>query len=626
MRPLAFIMSDFGMRDPDKNEALATLAEAMPAIGFVCRDNRNLFVNSGYRTFTGLGDAALLDFAYRDLIHPDDLDIVDALPSSRADGDGAAESKFRLKRHDGTYRWVKCRRATMADDDGSVVLGTMIDVHDETMIAAALAASQVRLTFAQEAGDIALWDWDVRTNETWWSDKLYELLGLPATADGTTLEDFFDHVHPQDRLRVQADLDTAIAEGGVFESEFRIVRADGIVRWLTGRGNAVCDENDKIVRMLGVNFDISEQKRLEAELRDLNTTLETRVEEQTAERDRLWALSQDLLVQARYDGHVLRISPSVTRFMATRPANLAEIFRADDQPKWDHVVETMRQQQRPAECLTQMMSDTGWRQISWSIAPDPKGDSFVAVGRDISDIVEAQRRIRETEERLAQIQRMETLGELASGVAHDFNNLLGPILGVLDMLQRRPQGDAELDELVKGGSQAAMRARELVRRILAFAQRRQQVPEVADIGDLLANLQDLLRNTLPQAIQMTLSSEAGLPPIRIQANQLELAILNLAINARDAMPDGGMLTVSATRDGSDHLRLSVADTGCGMDDTTLKSATEAFFTTKEAGKGTGLGLFMAKRLAETSGGSLEIESVVGRGTTVSFVLPTHRDN
>lgn len=617
-------MSDFGMRDPDKNEALATLAEAMPAIVFVCRDGRNLFVNSRYRAFTGLSDDSLLDSGYRDVIHADDLGIIDALPSSHADG--ATECKFRLKRHDGTYRWVKCRSATMADNDGSVVLGTMIDVHDETMIAAALAASQARLTFAQEAGDIALWDWDVGTNETWWSGKLYELLGLPASADGTTLEDFFDHVHPDDRRRVQGDLDLAVAEGRFFESEFRIVRADGTVRWLAGRGNAVRDENDKIVRMLGVNFDISEQKRLEAELRDLNATLETRVEEQTAERDRLWALSRDLLVQARYDGQILRVSPSVTRFVAQGTANMANVIHSEDRAKWDHVVGSMQQRGVPTECVTRLMAGDESRQISWSIAPDPKGDSFVAVGRDISDIVRAQRRIRETEERLAQIQRMETLGELASGVAHDFNNLLGPILGVLDMLQRRPQGDAELDELVKGGSQAAMRARELVRRILAFAQRRQQTPEIADLGDLLANLKDLLRNTLPQTIQMTLSSEDALPPIRIQANQLELAILNLAINAGDAMPDGGTLTISATLDGANHIRLSVADTGCGMEEATLKSATEAFFTTKEAGKGTGLGLFMAKRLAETSGGSLEVESVVGRGTTVSFVLPARRDS
>jgi signal transduction histidine kinase len=192
------------------------------------------------------------------------------------------------------------------------------------------------------------------------------------------------------------------------------------------------------------------------------------------------------------------------------------------------------------------------------------------------------------------------------------------------MLQRRPQGDPDFDKLIKGASKAAMNARNMVRQILKFSQAQQINPERVDISTLLPGMADLLQHSLSSSVALELSADHALPAVMVNATQLELAILNLAINARDAMPQGGNLTISAkpSEKHKDGVVLCVADTGHGMDAETIAHASEAFFTTKGPGKGTGLGLFMAKRLTEQVGGSFDIASVVGAGTTISLDLPS----
>jgi PAS domain S-box-containing protein len=385
----------------------------------------------------------------------------------------------------------------------------------------ALAASEVRLQFAEDAGEVGVWDWDVASNQTWWSPMLFKLLGRQPVDELQTFEHFMTQVHPDDRAGVIAATVEAVAEQRPFLMEFRIVRPDESERWLVGRGKPMLGKNGDVIRMLGVNLDITDRKHAEHRLIELNATLESRVEAQIAERDQL------------------------------------------------------------------------------------------------------RMRIRETEARLEQVQRMETLGELASGVAHDFNNLLVPIFGVLDMLKRRPQGNDDVDALIRGASKAAGNARELVRRLLTFSQRQHVNPEAVDVSALLNSMTDLLQHTLPQSIELVLSLDDDVPGILINPTQLELSLLNLAINARDAMPEGGTLTISAQRMSKNDkcVTLTITDTGNGMDSETVKRATEPFFTTKAPGKGTGLGLFMAKRLAEQAGGSLHIESTMGSGTCVAIHLP-----
>ena len=236
------------------------------------------------------------------------------------------------------------------------------------------------------------------------------------------------------------------------------------------------------------------------------------------------------------------------------------------------------------------------------------------------------------EEALRQSQKMEAMGQLTGGVAHDFNNLLTPIVGSLDMLQRKGLGGERERRLIAAAMQSAERAKTLVQRLLAFARRQplQSVP--VDIGKLVTGMGDLVSSTTGPQIKVVVEAPSDLPPAVADPNQLEMALLNLSVNARDAMPEGGTLRISASAEavGASHssglrpgayLRLSVADTGTGMDEATLARAVEPFFSTKGIGKGTGLGLSMVHGLASQLGGALTIRSRVGLGTNIELWLP-----
>jgi signal transduction histidine kinase len=234
------------------------------------------------------------------------------------------------------------------------------------------------------------------------------------------------------------------------------------------------------------------------------------------------------------------------------------------------------------------------------------------------------------QEQLLQSQKMESIGQLTGGVAHDFNNLLMAVTANLELLGKRCGDDERARRLISGALEGAKRGTSLTQRMLAFARRQELKTTSADLGALLRGMADLLERALGPQIDLTFEIAANLPPAKVDANQIELAILNLAINARDSMPDGGKISitvdraravgVNALREG-EYLRLQLSDTGCGMDEATLKRAIEPFFSTKPLGKGTGLGLSMIHGLAVQLGGRLQLKSVVGQGTTAILWMP-----
>ena len=234
------------------------------------------------------------------------------------------------------------------------------------------------------------------------------------------------------------------------------------------------------------------------------------------------------------------------------------------------------------------------------------------------------------QEQLRQAQKMETIGQLTGGVAHDFNNLLMAVMGNLDLLRKRMPDDPRLHRLIDGALQGAERGASLTQRLLAFARQQDLRAVAVDLRSLILGMGDLLERSLGPRVALRLDIPEGLPPARIDANQLELAILNLAINARDAMDDSGTIDIRVDRyrasgdlalQPGDYLKLSVIDTGKGMTPEILKKAVEPFFSSKPLGKGTGLGLSMVHGLAVQLGGALQLSSTVGEGTTATLVLP-----
>ncbi|MGN6486498.1 MAG: PAS domain S-box protein [Devosia sp.] len=274
-----------------------------------------------------------------------------------------------------------------------------------------------------------------------------------------------------------------------------------------------------------------------------------------------------------------------------------------------------------------------WAHVIIDAIREPNGElvGFAKITRDITERVNTQRELERAREQLFQSQKMEAIGQLTGGIAHDFNNLLMAVLGSLELLRKRlPYDDLRLTQLIDNAVQGAERGRALTQRMLAFARKQELDFKPVDLSVLVGSMRDLLSRSLGPQIGLQIEVPQGMPLANTDGNQIETAILNLTVNARDAMPEGGTITIGAAEatppselalPPGQYVRLSVSDTGSGMDPDTLARAAEPFFTTKGVGKGTGLGLSMVHGLAEQSGGRMSLASRAGEGTTVTLWLP-----
>ncbi|WP_442947366.1 PAS domain S-box protein [Novosphingobium sp.] len=376
-------------------------------------------------------------------------------------------------------------------------------------------------------------------------------------------------------------------------------------------------------------------------VQEVGERVKAAIERARAERDRLWDLSQDMLARADYSGMMSAVSPAWTQVLGWTESELltrgyASFMHPDDMAPTLAQIARMAETRSPTRFENRIATRAGnWKHIEWTVAPETDGINFVAVGRDLSDAKVREAELEIAREALRQSQKMEAMGSLTGGVAHDFNNLLTPIIGSLDLLVRKGVGTEREQRLIGGALQSADRAKTLVQRLLAFARRQPLQAVAVDVAQLASGMVELIGSTIGPSIDVQVDLGQDLPPAKADPNQLEMALLNLAVNARDAMPDGGKLTIVAKLEaveagdrglaGGVYIRLGVSDTGSGMDPETLKRATEPFFSTKGVGKGTGLGLSMAHGLAAQLGGGLTIESTRGNGTTVELWLPVSSD-
>jgi len=389
--------------------------------------------------------------------------------------------------------------------------------------------------------------------------------------------------------------------------------------------------------------DVNQRRAAEEALRRLNRTLERRVAERTADRDRMWRLSTDVMVVAELDGTINAVNPAWTHLFGWSEdeligARFAEYLVAESQAVFEAILTELVQTSAPRLFILQMKArDDSSRWIEWSgVAAD---GLLQAVGRDVTAEREAAQALKETEAALRQSQKMEAIGQLTGGIAHDFNNLLTGIIGAMDILKRRIAAGKyeDVHRFMDAAVTSANRAAALTHRLLAFARRQPLDPKVVDANQLVRGMEDMLRRTLGEHIQLATQISGDLWPTLTDANQLENAILNLVINARDAMPDGGRLTLVTANDTvpatkaigehdvapGDYSVVSVIDTGVGMTPDVVAKVFEPFFTTKPIGQGTGLGLSMIYGFVKQSHGHARVASKPGKGTTVSLYLPRH---
>ncbi|MEO8937285.1 MAG: ATP-binding protein [Burkholderiaceae bacterium] len=384
--------------------------------------------------------------------------------------------------------------------------------------------------------------------------------------------------------------------------------------------------------------------QLEEALLARNETLEHDVDLRTQQLDRQWETSEDLLVTVDRDGRLQRVGASWYRLLGYPPDRLlsrpfVELADADDAALANEVLSRARACAGPvASELRIRAADGSWRWIVWTWTAADDGGRLDGVGRDVTEARDRQAALEAAEAALRQSQKMEALGQLTGGLAHDFNNLLTGITGSLELLQRRiAEGRIhDLDRYLITAQSAARRAAALTHRLLAFARRQTLDPKAIDVDQLVAGMEEMIRRTMGPQILCEIVGPSELWPALVDANQLENALLNLCINARDAMPEGGWLTIETANHSlvptaahafdlaaGQYLALSVTDSGTGMSEEIVKRAFDPFFTTKPLGAGTGLGLSMVYGFARQSGGQVRIDSEPGRGTTITLYLPRH---
>jgi PAS domain S-box-containing protein len=382
------------------------------------------------------------------------------------------------------------------------------------------------------------------------------------------------------------------------------------------------------------------RRQAELELQALAASLEQQVAERTAERDRVWRNSRDLLVVLNAEGTLHLANPAWQAVLGYAPEdvngkNYADFVLPDDVSSTGaalataigvHDVSAFENRCRHA--------DGSFRWISWHTSME---NAFVfAYGRDVTEEKAQAEALQQAESALRQSQKMEAVGQLTGGIAHDFNNMLAVVIGSLELLARRLDGgDSRAQRYVESATEGAKRAALLTQRLLAFSRQQPLRPESIDANRLVSGMSDLLRRSLGAEIQLEAVLAGGLWRTHADPNQLENVILNLAVNARDAMPEGGRLTIEtqnahldaryvATHLGlaaGQYVLIAVTDTGMGMPEEVIAKAFDPFFTTKAVGKGTGLGLSQVYGFVKQSGGHVKIYSEPGEGTTVKIYLP-----
>ncbi len=508
-----------------------------------------------------------------------------------------------------------------------------------------LAESEERLQLALSAGrGIGTWDWDVVNDRVVADERFARLYGLaPDRArEGAPVAEFFAGIHPDDAARVRERVVQVLATGELFSEEYRVVRADGSACWVLAEGRCKMSADGKPLRFPGVSFDITDRKLAEQRLHDLNVDLERQVIERSQERGITWQVSPDLLGALNPQGYFVTSNPAWMTVLGWTEAEVAgmsifELLHPDDVERTRGGFNLTQQGQPAIRFPNRYRCKNGdHRWISWVGVPD--GGMVYCSGRDITEEHEQAEALERAQDALRQSQKMEAVGQLTGGLAHDFNNLLAAISGSLEVMQMRiAQGRAgEIDRFMLAAKGAVKRAAALTHRLLAFSRRQTLDPKPTDANLLIADMEELIRRTIGPGIRLEVVGACGLWPTLVDPNQLENALLNLCLNARDAMPDGGRLTIATANKWFDdraaserdmvpgqYISVCVSDNGVGMAPDVVAKAFDPFFTTKPMGAGTGLGLSMTYGFARQSGGQVRICSELGKGTTMCIYLPRH---
>ncbi|EGH03819.1 MULTISPECIES: hybrid sensor histidine kinase/response regulator [Pseudomonas syringae group genomosp. 2] len=516
-----------------------------------------------------------------------------------------------------------------------------------------------QLQLALDSGAVVgTWVWDIIADQLTGDERFARTFGLcpKLCAKGLPLELVIASIHPDDSARVDKSIEDALQNSETYRCEYRVLHEDGLYRWVEASGKIERDSRGKPVRSPGVLLDIDSRRMAEDERDRLNELL------------RIFTAAVPGVVYAKdLEGRMLVANRGTAELIGKPPEffiGKTDLEFLDDQQQARVLMETDRRimQNNVSEQIEEQVNLPDGSAATWlsTKAPllDENGEVIGLIGSsvDVTARKKAEEAVRELNQTLEQrieqavfereqiedalrhSQKMDAVGQLTGGIAHDFNNLLAGISGSLELITKRlAQGRVgDVDRYVSVAQGAVRRAASLTHRLLAFSRRQNLSPRVTNVNVLIQDMEELIARTVGPEIDIKVVAHDDLWPALIDHAQLESSLLNLCLNARDAMPSGGRIVIETANasieectdpdhgiPAGEHLSIRVTDTGIGMSPDTVAKAFEPFFTTKPIGAGTGLGLSMVYGFVRQSGGQIRVESVEGQGTSVVMHLPRH---
>ncbi|MGY2440140.1 PAS domain-containing protein [Pseudomonas sp. SDO52101_S400] len=594
-----------------------------------------------------------------------------------------SERRFTLQRdgQDSDF-WLDLTYSPIRDESAQVagILVTAIETNERRRIALELQQrsedslkaqreSEERLQLALAATDaVGTWDWDIGEDRFIADAHFAQLHGVdPAQASQLPISEYLYGVHPEDRALIARNIKHCITHGTEYAEEYRLLQANGDVRWVFARGRCYKDHHGRPMRFLGAALDLTERKHTEQALRQSQTELQLIINAMPilisyVDREERFRLNNaayldwyGLTPQELYgrtirevigeESYFLR-APYIAEALAGRPCSFS-LYTPHRDGSQRHALMNYLPRHGPDGAVNGFyifVIDETERKKTEEALRNLNETLEERVSARTEQLAQANQRLQNemfererAEDALRHAQKMEAVGQLTGGIAHDFNNMLTGIIGSLDLMQRYIASGRtdEIGRFTEAAVSSANRAAALTHRLLAFSRRQSLDRKTLNVNELIHSLEDLIRRTKGDPIELTLRLADSVWPVSTDVSQLENALLNLVINARDAMPDGGELLIETANvylDGNDittlepvkagdYLMLAVSDNGTGMTPSVRSKAFDPFFTTKPIGQGTGLGLSMIYGFAQQSGGHVSLDSLPGQGTCVRLYLP-----